>query len=284
MDILQKICEKYNIKAQAITESNNNHIWWSEEIIIKQYLEKDNFLHEKEALSQVQLLHKSYFPGIIDSYPEDNILLIQRLPWENLERNRELTSLESRECIYRQLIQILREIHSIRAKIPYQFSKNRHSSYLNMYEKAKQNPHLSPRKIEEIHQLILATDSARDNLPCVLIHNDLRVKNIFSDTKNITWVIDFEQGFYGPLALEWLKIKRDFTMITMVWCTDTTPQEIDFMNGFIHLLEKEYPEIFAYTQDQYNNFYWRECIFKLSRHNEVRYDHKETEWMIKQIQ
>lgn len=55
-----------------------------------------------------------------------------------------------------------------------------------MYEKAKQNPHLSPRKIEEIHQLILATDSARDNLPCVLIHNDLRVKNIFSDTKNIT--------------------------------------------------------------------------------------------------
>jgi len=283
MDILQNICEKYNIQIEPITESNNNYIWWSKEIIIKQYLQKDNFLHEQEALSHIQQLQKPYFPKIIDSYPEEKILLIQRLPWQDLEKNRELTSPENREKIYRQLIQILCEIHSITAPIAYQFSKNRYSSYLNMYEKAKQNPHISQSKIEEIHQLVLTTNTARDNLPCVLIHNDFRVKNIFSDTKDITWIIDFENWFYGPLVLEWLKIKRDLTMITMLWCTDTSPQEIDFMHGLISFLEKEYPEIFGYTQNQYNNFYSRECIFKLSRHNEDRYDHKETEWMIKQL-
>lgn len=284
MDILQNICEKYNIQIEPITESNNNHIWWSKEIIIKQYLQKDNFLHEQEALSHIQLLQKPYFPKIIDSYPEEKILLIQRLPWQDLEKNREVTSPEDREKIYRQLIQILREIHSIEAPKNYNFTKERGNSYyFNMHEKAKQNPHISQSKIEEINQLVLATNTARDNLPCILIHNDFRVKNIFSDKKNITWIIDFENWFYGPLVLEWLKIKRDLTMITMLWCTDTSPQEIDFMHGLISFLEKEYPEIFGYTQDQYNNFYSRECIFKLSRHNEDRYDHKETEWMIKQL-
>jgi hypothetical protein len=55
------------------------------------------------------------------------------------------------------------------------------------------------------------------------------------------------------------------------------------MHGFISMLEKEYPEMFNYTQEQYNNFYGRECIFKLSKHDEDRYDHKETEWMIQQL-
>lgn len=278
---VQKLCDERNIKVQRIKNSDNNYIWWDNEIIIKKYKRKDNYIHELSILNRLQQLNKKYFPKILSSYDDQKIIIMNKLDGYALDDV--WHKIDNKENIFVQLTDILKNINSIKPFIDFDFLKHYKNRYRYLYKKAKYNPFLKKWEMKLLNKKIIKTFKSLDTTNIWLIHYDFWVKNILCDWKNIVGVIDFEQGFFWPLYMEWLKILRDNIMINMEWCDDTSLNEISFMDGFINYLKINYPDIFVYNKDQYYNHSAIEYIYKLSKFKQSWYDHKEVEYIRKSL-
>jgi aminoglycoside phosphotransferase (APT) family kinase protein len=71
-----------------------------------------------------------------------------------------------------------------------------------MIKEASKNPYIKSSEFNVLIKEIEKSFSSLDDKKSVLIHNDLRVKNFLTDGENITGIIDFENGYYGPLFRE----------------------------------------------------------------------------------
>lgn len=259
-----------------IKESTNNKIFEHNNVILKKYTYKWNYVFERQCVQDLLSKKKQYFPRILLDDPQNRIIIFNKLSWETLDKVRLKLSKQQQSLYITKLIKVLKEFHTIAAPMWYSFEKYLKSEITKYYQKAIKNPHISKEKLKILYEYIIKYLNIFSQQKQILIYSDFWVKNILSNQKNITGIIDFETWCYGPLCLEWYKIQHTRFYIKD-WGDDTSVAEQDFMRKFIMNIKKIYPKIFISTIQQDKVFQGIHYIKLLSRWRQKWYTHQEVE-------
>lgn len=261
-----------------INESCNNDVFWHHNLIIKIYHKKKNFQHEVDCLQRLEKYKKDYYPRVLYKNAKNKVLIMTKLPGKLLDTCRLEMPASTQKKMIKTLVDILKEINSIKAKPWHSFAKESKEWLERLVKKSQTNPHIKKSEFNKLVKKIEQYLASSNDKKSVLIHNDMRVKNFLTDGKSITGIIDFENGYYGPHYEEWLWLQ-----LTQRWVEkdikndDTSPAEKDFVKKFMLALKKDYPKVFVCSALQKYTYYAIVYLSKLRRYKEKRYRHEEVE-------
>jgi thiamine kinase-like enzyme len=270
-----------DIVLKEIHESNNNQVfsWW--DYFIKVSKNKDNLRNEFEYLKLLE--NKWKFPKAI-SYnvlKKNYILVISKLNWKWLHYIWwELTNDEKEKIIEDIIIQV-KIIHSISSKLKHEKSyiKNLNLKIDKIANQISNNPFIEGKEFEDICKEIDKYSKSFNNVPENLIHNDLWYKNMLVYNNKLSWIIDFECWFFGPIQLEFFRLLHH--KISVSNYEDKTPEnysEIDFLDRLINSIKLNYKELLdKITPEQFYVYNLNSYLNQLSRHKESWYEHKDTQ-------
>lgn len=267
-----------NETINAINESTNNQVFSYGGFIGKISGNPKNLKTEYETLQQLE--NKGKFPrAFYYGKTDDNqyIILMEKLPGTWLQYSWNKLSDNQKKNIINEIILNLRIIHSLSwtQKSYYNYLK---IEWKKLFEICKKNPHLSEAVLIQIYSNFQKNLQSFESTKECIIHNDLWYKNILLEDGKLSGIIDFEMVVSAPKQVELFKLfHHRYSAQNYIdnWAVDYT--EIAFLDLLLKTLEKEYPELFSFAQEQYQCYNLYTYLKILSKHNESWYNHKDME-------
>jgi len=215
------------------------------------------------------------------------VLWIEKLCWKPLDYVWKSLWETQKRNLLSEIVQEVKKIHSISTQeITQNFTKNiQYFEFLDnkitsKLELAKQNPNVKAQDIIRIFELYWELIPQISKHESVVIHNDLRYKNILvSEEWMFVWIIDFEESLFWPRYVDHFRI-MDHLFFEKNYFEHWGEkfEKIWFLSDLFSFLQKNEEEVnFTINSPERLVYSIGTYISLLSSFSQPRYNHQEVD-------
>lgn len=276
---------------EKINESTNHEVYTVWELILKVDTNKLPLYKEYEILKKISWKIKCPEPLFFCEKEIWNqtffVLWIEKLCWKPLDYIWKYLWETQKRNLLSEIVQEVKKIHSISTQeITQNFTKNiQYFEFLDnkitsKLELAKQNPNVKAQDIIRIFELYWELIPQISKHESVIIHNDLRYKNILvSEEWMFVWIIDFEESLFWPRYVDHFRI-MDHLFFEKNYFEHWGEkfEKIWFLSDLFSFLQKNEEEVnFTINSPERLVYSIVTYISLLSSFSQPRYNHQEVD-------
>ncbi|MBB1578778.1 MAG: aminoglycoside phosphotransferase family protein [candidate division SR1 bacterium] len=276
---------------ERINESTNHEVYTVGELILKVDTNKLPLYKEYEILKKISGKIKSPEPLFFCEKEIGNqtffVLGMEKLYGKPLDYVWKSLGETQKRNLLTEIVQEVEKLHSISTQETTQnFPKNiQYFEFLDnkitsKLELAKQNPNVKAQDIIRIFELYGELIPQISKHESVIIHNDLRYKNILVSEEGIfVGIIDFEESLFGPRYVDHFRIMDHlFFEKNYFERGEEKCEEIGFLSDLFSFLQKNEEEVhFTINSPERLVYSIVTYISLLSSFSQPRYNHQEVD-------